>query len=120
MALEERVDQEQGSGAPAADVRLERVTKHFDDVVAVDDLSLEIAPGSFFAMLGPSGCGKTTTLRMIGGFEDQSEGRILLGERDVGACRPTSATSTRSSRATRSSRISRSSKTSPSACAGAA
>ncbi len=66
-----------------ADVRLERVTKHFEDVVAVDDLSLEIPSGSFFAMLGPSGCGKTTTLRMIGGFEQPSEGRIFLGESDV-------------------------------------
>jgi spermidine/putrescine transport system ATP-binding protein len=65
------------------DITLDRVTKRFDDVVAVDDLSLEIAPGSFFAMLGPSGCGKTTTLRMIGGFEEQTEGRILLGEADV-------------------------------------
>jgi spermidine/putrescine transport system ATP-binding protein len=67
----------------AADVRIEGVTKRFDGVVAVDDLSLEIQPGSFFAMLGPSGCGKTTTLRMIGGFEVPSEGRILLGDRDV-------------------------------------
>jgi spermidine/putrescine transport system ATP-binding protein len=67
----------------AADVRIENVTKRFDAVVAVDDLSLEIERGSFFAMLGPSGCGKTTTLRMIGGFEVPSEGRIFLGERDV-------------------------------------
>jgi spermidine/putrescine transport system ATP-binding protein len=67
----------------AADVRIENVTKRFDGVVAVDDLSLEIERGSFFAMLGPSGCGKTTTLRMIGGFEVPSEGRIFLGERDV-------------------------------------
>jgi spermidine/putrescine transport system ATP-binding protein len=66
-----------------ADVRLESVTKRFDDVIAVDDLSLEIEPGSFFALLGPSGCGKTTTLRMIGGFEQPSSGRILLGDRDV-------------------------------------
>ncbi len=75
----------QGSAtAPAAaDVRIEGVTKRFDDVVAVDDLSLEIEPGSFFAMLGPSGCGKTTTLRMIGGFEQPTSGRILLGDRDV-------------------------------------
>ena len=66
--------------ATPADVRIEGVTKRFDDVVAVDDLSLEIPRGSFFAMLGPSGCGKTTTLRMIGGFEDPSLGRIFLGD----------------------------------------
>ena len=52
------------------DVRLERVTKMFGDVAAVDDLSLDIEVGEFFSMLGPSGCGKTTTLRMVGGFED--------------------------------------------------
>jgi spermidine/putrescine transport system ATP-binding protein len=65
------------------DVRLVDVTKRFDDVVAVDDLSLEIESGSFFALLGPSGCGKTTTLRMIGGFEQPSEGTIYLGAREV-------------------------------------
>jgi ABC-type Fe3+/spermidine/putrescine transport system ATPase subunit len=68
---------------PAADVRLEGVTKRFDDVVAVDDVSLEIERGSFFALLGPSGCGKTTTLRMLGGFEVPDAGRILLGDADV-------------------------------------
>ena len=68
---------------PPADVRIESVTKRFDGVVAVDDLSVEIERGSFFAMLGPSGCGKTTTLRMIGGFEVPSEGKIFLGDRDV-------------------------------------
>jgi spermidine/putrescine transport system ATP-binding protein len=68
-----------------ADVTIERVTKRFDDVVAVDDLSLEIEPGSFYALLGPSGCGKTTTLRMIGGFEEPTEGRIYLGDREVSA-----------------------------------
>jgi spermidine/putrescine transport system ATP-binding protein len=67
----------------AVDVRLEEVVKRFDDVVAVDDVSLEIPQGSFFALLGPSGCGKTTTLRMIGGFEEPTEGRILLGDVDV-------------------------------------
>ncbi|MGH3132619.1 MAG: ABC transporter ATP-binding protein [Gaiellaceae bacterium] len=66
-----------------ADVRLEGVVKHFDDAVAVDGISLEVPRGSFFALLGPSGCGKTTTLRMIGGFEEPTEGRIFLGERDV-------------------------------------
>jgi spermidine/putrescine transport system ATP-binding protein len=67
----------------AADVRLEGVTKRFDGVVAVDDLSLAVEHGRFFALLGPSGCGKTTTLRMIGGFEEPSDGRIFLGDRDV-------------------------------------
>jgi spermidine/putrescine transport system ATP-binding protein len=65
------------------DVRLEDVTKRFDDVVAVDRLSLEVESGSFFALLGPSGCGKTTTLRMIGGFEQPTEGAIFLGDREV-------------------------------------
>jgi spermidine/putrescine transport system ATP-binding protein len=65
------------------DVRLERVSKLFADVAAVDDLSLDIAEGEFFSMLGPSGCGKTTTLRMIGGFEEPSYGTVYLGGRDV-------------------------------------
>jgi spermidine/putrescine transport system ATP-binding protein len=65
------------------DVRLERVSKLFADVAAVDDLSLDIAEGEFFSMLGPSGCGKTTTLRMIGGFEDPTRGTVYLGGRDV-------------------------------------
>ena len=67
----------------APDVTLEGVVKRFDDVVAVDGISVEIPRGSFFALLGPSGCGKTTTLRMIGGFEEPDEGRILLGDHDV-------------------------------------
>jgi spermidine/putrescine transport system ATP-binding protein len=65
------------------DVRLEDVVKEFGDLRAVDGISLEIPRGSFFALLGPSGCGKTTTLRMIGGFEEATSGRILLGDRDV-------------------------------------
>jgi spermidine/putrescine transport system ATP-binding protein len=65
------------------DVRLVDVTKRFEDVTAVDRLSLEIEHGSFFALLGPSGCGKTTTLRMIGGFEQPTEGQIYLGTTEV-------------------------------------
>jgi spermidine/putrescine transport system ATP-binding protein len=65
------------------DIHLEEVTKRFGETVAVDRLTLSIERGAFFAMLGPSGCGKTTTLRMIGGFEDPSEGRVLLGGQDV-------------------------------------
>jgi spermidine/putrescine transport system ATP-binding protein len=66
-----------------ADVRLDHITKRFHEVVAVDDLSLEIERGEFFSMLGPSGCGKTTTLRMIGGFEEATAGTIYLGDADV-------------------------------------
>ena len=68
---------------PEVDVRLDRVSKLFGDVAAVDDLSLDIAEGEFFSLLGPSGCGKTTTLRMIGGFEEPSFGTVYLGGRDV-------------------------------------
>jgi spermidine/putrescine transport system ATP-binding protein len=71
------------AASSTADVRLEHVTKEFDDVKAVDDLSLEIERGSFFALLGPSGCGKTTTLRMIGGFEEPTAGTIYLGDEPV-------------------------------------
>jgi spermidine/putrescine transport system ATP-binding protein len=64
-------------------VRLERVTKRFGDITAVDDLTLDIEAGEFFTLLGPSGCGKTTTLRMVAGFEDPSSGSILLNGTDV-------------------------------------
>ena len=76
--------------APAAeyDIRLIGLTKRFDDVVAVDAISLDIDRGHFFALLGPSGCGKTTTLRMIGGFEEPTEGRIELGGVDVARLPP--------------------------------
>jgi spermidine/putrescine transport system ATP-binding protein len=84
MAVEEKVAAPETGGAPAEpDVRLENVTKRFDDVVAVDGITLEVPHGSFFALLGPSGCGKTTTLRMIGGFEEPTDGTIFLGGRDV-------------------------------------
>jgi spermidine/putrescine transport system ATP-binding protein len=64
-------------------VRLERVTKRFGDLVAVNDLELEIGSGEFFTLLGPSGCGKTTTLRMLAGFEEPSAGRVLIDGQDV-------------------------------------
>ena len=85
MAVGEReaVRTDTGARPREIDVRLDRITKRFDDVVAVDDISLEIEHGSFFAMLGPSGCGKTTTLRIIGGFEEPTAGTVYLGERDV-------------------------------------
>jgi len=64
-------------------VALEQVTKVFGGVVAVDHLDLEIRRGEFFSMLGPSGCGKTTTLRIIGGFEEPTEGVVKLAGRDI-------------------------------------
>ena len=65
------------------DLHLRDLTKRFGDFVAVDDLTLTIPAGSFFALLGPSGCGKTTTLRMVAGLEDPTEGSIVIGDRDV-------------------------------------
>jgi putrescine transport system ATP-binding protein len=79
-----------GGSAPLADasadmplLRIEGVSKKFGVFRAVDQLSLDIREGEFFALLGPSGCGKTTLLRMLAGFETPDEGRILLGGRDI-------------------------------------
>ena len=65
------------------DLHLEAVSKRFGDAVAVDDLTLTIPAGSFFALLGASGCGKTTTLRMVAGLEEPTAGRIRIGSRDI-------------------------------------
>ena len=62
-------------------IRLVNVTKQFGDVTAVNNLNLEIGKGECFSMLGPSGCGKTTTLRMVAGFEDLSDGEVWVGDR---------------------------------------
>ena len=70
------------------DLILTRITKEYGDFKAVDDLSLTIAKGSFFALLGPSGCGKTTTLRMIAGLEEPTVGSIHLGETDITTTKP--------------------------------
>ncbi|MFN2587835.1 MAG: ABC transporter ATP-binding protein [Actinomycetota bacterium] len=67
------------------EVRLEGITKVFKDTPAVDDVSITVASGEFFSLLGPSGCGKTTTLRMIGGFEEPTAGRVYLDGGDVTA-----------------------------------
>jgi spermidine/putrescine transport system ATP-binding protein len=70
------------------DVALINVTKRFGPVVAVDRMHLEIPSGSFTSLLGPSGCGKTTTLRMIAGFEQPTEGEILLAGRPIAGVPP--------------------------------
>jgi putative spermidine/putrescine transport system ATP-binding protein len=67
----------------AADVRVEGARKTYGDVVAVDDVDLEVADGEFFTLLGPSGSGKTTTLRIIAGFEQPDAGRVTLGGEDI-------------------------------------
>jgi spermidine/putrescine transport system ATP-binding protein len=69
-------------------VKLQSLTKRFDEVTAVDDISVEIQAGEFFSLLGPSGCGKTTTLRMVAGFEPPTSGQILLDGVDVGRWPP--------------------------------
>ncbi|HET8822740.1 MAG TPA: ABC transporter ATP-binding protein [Thermoleophilaceae bacterium] len=73
------------TGAETPSVRLDCVTKRFGDFTAVRAMELDIPRGEFFTMLGPSGCGKTTTLRMVAGFEEPSEGRVLLDGDDVTA-----------------------------------
>lgn len=65
------------------EIRIERISKDFDGFIAVNDVSLTIGSGELFSFLGPSGCGKTTLLRMIAGFENPSNGRIMIGNTDI-------------------------------------
>ena len=69
-------------------LRIEAASKRFGDFAAVDQLSLDVFQGEFFALLGPSGCGKTTLLRLIAGFEQPSSGRILLDGVDLAPVPP--------------------------------
>ena len=62
----------------SAAIKFEGITKRFGEATAVRGLNLEVEKGEFFSLLGPSGCGKTTTLRMVAGFEQPTEGRIFL------------------------------------------
>ena len=73
----------EGDAGAAPSVRLRGVSKRFGDLTAVREMDLDIPRGEFFTMLGPSGCGKTTTLRMIAGFEEPSDGTVLLDGEDV-------------------------------------
>jgi spermidine/putrescine transport system ATP-binding protein len=79
---------EQPAASNAGSIQLDHVTKRFGDVVAVDDVNIEIGAGEFFSLLGPSGCGKTTTLRLVAGFEFPSMGTIRVGSEDVTDQRP--------------------------------
>jgi spermidine/putrescine transport system ATP-binding protein len=75
-------------GGDVADVEIVGVTKRFGTVTAVDHMTLRIEPGEFYSLLGPSGCGKTTTLRMIAGFEQPTEGEIYLAGQPVAGVPP--------------------------------
>ncbi|MEA2505822.1 MAG: putative spermidine/putrescine transport system ATP-binding protein [Actinomycetota bacterium] len=72
----------------SGEVELVDLVKAFDDVVAVDHVSVTVRPGEFFSLLGPSGCGKTTTLRMIAGFERPTQGQIMLDGVDMAQTPP--------------------------------
>ena len=76
------------SSGNVEDLNLVGLTKAYGSMKAVDDLTLTIPAGSFFALLGPSGCGKTTTLRMVAGLEEPTSGQVLVGEADVTTKRP--------------------------------
>jgi len=71
-----------------AQVKLSKLSKRFKSVVALDDLTLDIADKEFLVLVGPSGCGKTTALRCLAGLEEPSSGEILIGERLVNDVSP--------------------------------
>ncbi|UCF56330.1 MAG: ABC transporter ATP-binding protein, partial [Deltaproteobacteria bacterium] len=71
-----------------ANVLLKNITKTFDEVVAVNNVNLEISDREFVVLVGPSGCGKTTTLRMIAGLEEITEGEVYINDRLVNKLAP--------------------------------
>jgi spermidine/putrescine transport system ATP-binding protein len=73
----------QSSDSREIDIEFRGVTKRFDQIVAVDDVSLTVERGAFFSFLGPSGCGKTTSLRLIAGFDQPTEGEVFIGGASV-------------------------------------
>jgi multiple sugar transport system ATP-binding protein len=97
-----------------ATVTFEHVWKRFGEFAAVKDLSLEIGDGEFMVLVGPSGCGKTTSLRMIAGLEEVTEGALKIGDRVVNDVAPKDRDIAMVFRATRCTRTCRCTTTWPS------
>ena len=76
-----------------ASVKYDHVYKRFGEVTAVNDLNIEIADKEFLVFVGPSGCGKTTSLRLLAGLEEITDGNIYIGDRLVNDVAPKTATS---------------------------
>ena len=83
MATHSHVQPQAGTANGAPFLQIKRVVKKFDDVFAVDEVTLDIQQGEIFALLGSSGCGKSTLLRMLAGFETPTSGQILLAGQDI-------------------------------------
>src|SRR4028118_716450 len=66
-----------------ANVRLETITRKFEDVTAIEGITFEVPDGQFWVLVGPSGCGKSTILRTIAGLETATSGRLFIGDRLV-------------------------------------
>ena len=101
--------------AKKPDIELVHLTKRYGSAVAVDAIHLKIPAGSYCCLLGPSGCGKTTTLRMIAGHEEASEGDVILGSENITHLQPAARGTAMMFRATRCSLISIVPTTTPSA-----
>lgn len=83
MANQPNAKPDKAAGSNAPFLQIKRIVKKFDDVFAVDEVSLDIQQGEIFALLGSSGCGKSTLLRMLAGFETPTSGQILLAGQDI-------------------------------------
>src|SRR5689334_24882984 len=86
-AVDQKLAKDTGQAAKPI-ISFRNISKRWGSAVGVDNVSLDIEPGEFFALLGPSGCGKTTLLRMLAGLEVPTEGQILIDGQDMGDIPP--------------------------------